>query len=165
MRLRRAFPLVLALAVLPFGLAAAQLGGIPESPGVSPGAGSPFGQAPQHGPPPVCQHLITARDETQKYGHVLSAAGRHKAPPQEICKLFRMFIAAEARMVKGLEEHSATCGVPADTIKQVKAQHLKVSQMAKQVCDVAAQGATPRFDAPAPQCTETTLRPGVPCVD
>jgi hypothetical protein len=120
MRLRRAFPLVVALAVLPLGPAAAQLGGIPESPGVSPGAGSPFGQAPRQ-PPPT--------------------------------------------MVKGLEEHSATCGVPAEVIRQVKAQHGRASQMAAQVCMVVVQGTPPRLYAPAPQCAEKALVPGVPCVD
>jgi hypothetical protein len=115
--------------------------GMPGSPGMSPGAGSPFGQAPQQGPPPACQQLMAVRDETQKHGQALSAAGKKKAPPEEICKLFKVFIAAETKMVKGLEDLQATCGVPADAIKQVKAQHAQATQMAKQVCDVAAQGA------------------------
>jgi hypothetical protein len=159
----RVLALVLVLAALPPGPAAAQFGGVQGSPPeISPGAGSPSGQAPPQRPPPACQQLLTARDETQKYGQALSAAGQKKAPPEEVCKLFKVFIRAETRMAQGLEQHSATCGVPADTIKQVKAQHLKASQMAKQVCDVA-RGT--RFDAPVPQCTETILRPGVPCVD
>ena len=116
---------------------------MPGSPGMSPGAGSPFGQAPQQGPPPACQQLLAARDETQKHGQALSAAGQKKAPPEEICKLFKVFIVAETKMVKGLETHSATCGVPPEVIKQVKAQHSKALQMSKQVCDVAAQGARP----------------------
>jgi hypothetical protein len=49
--------------------------------------------------------------------------------------------------------------------------------MAQQVCDVAAQGVTRgksvrfdapkslRFDAPPPGCSETTIRPGVPCIE
>src|SRR6266705_7030471 len=130
----RVLPLVLVLAALPLGPAAAQFGGMPGmpgSPGMSPGAGSPFG-APQQGPPPACQQLLTNRDETQKHGQALSAAGQKKAPPDEICKLFKAFLASETRMMKGLEENSATCGVPADVIKQVKAQHNKASQMAKQ---------------------------------
>jgi hypothetical protein len=45
--------------------------------------------------------------------------------------------------MKGLEENSATCGVPADVIKQVKLGHNKASETAKQVCDAAAQGARP----------------------
>jgi hypothetical protein len=145
MTLSRALPLVLVLAAVP---AAAQVGDMPASPGMSPGAGSPFGQAPQQGPPPVCQQLLTTRDEVQKHGKVLSAAGQRKAPAEEVCKLFKVFVASETRMVKGLEDNAGTCGVPAEVIKQVKTQHNKAAQMAKQVCDVAeAPWRTPRcFD-------------------
>jgi hypothetical protein len=83
------------------------------------------------------------RDETQKHGQALQAAGQKKAPPEEVCKLFKAFLAAESKMVKGLEDNSAACGVPAEVIKQVKASHGKASQMGKQVCDVAAQGPRP----------------------
>jgi hypothetical protein len=142
----RVLPLVLVLAVLPLAPAAAQFGGMPGmpgSPGMSPGAGSPFGQAPQQGPPPACQQLITTRDETQKLGQALSVAGQKKSPPEEVCKLFKVFIASETKMVKGLKDNAATCGVPPEVIKQVETQHNKAAAMAKQVCDVAAQGARP----------------------
>ena len=146
MRFSRVLPLGLALVVLPLWPAGAQFGGMPGmpgSPGMSPGTpGAPFG-APQQGPPPACQQLITYRDETQKHGQALSTAGQKKLPPEEICKLFKVFLSAETKMIKGLEEHSTTCGVPPDLIKQVKAGHSKASQMSKQVCDVAAQGARP----------------------
>ena len=143
MTLGRAFPLVLALAVLPIGPAAAQ-----------------------QVPPSACQHLLTFRDETQKHAQVLQAAGQKRVSPEELCKLFKVYLAAERKMVMGLEEHHAACGVPAEVAKQVKVQHAKSSQMGKQICEVAAMpGRPPRFDAPVPQCTEKTLRPGVPCVD
>jgi hypothetical protein len=109
------------------------------------------------------------RDETQKHGQALSAAGQKKAPPEEICKLFKVFLAAETTMVNGLEEHSGTCGVPAEVVRQVKTQHAKASRMAEQVCMVATPGGSrrlyaPPLYAPVPQCTEKTLMPGVPCV-
>jgi hypothetical protein len=49
-------------------------------------------------------------------------------------------------MIKGLEEHSATCGVPTEVLKQVKAGHSKAAQMGKQICDAAAQ---PRMVGPS----------------
>ncbi len=70
----------------------------------------------------------------------MQAAGQKKAPPEELCKLFKAFLSVEDKMLKGLEEHSATCGVPPEVLKQVKAGHSKASQMSKQICDVAAQG-------------------------
>ena len=74
-------------------------------------------------PPPACQKLVALRDETQKHGQALQAAGQKKAPPEESCKLFKAFLAAETKMIKGLEEQSATCGVPPEVLKQVKAGH------------------------------------------
>ncbi len=150
MTLSRALPLVLVLAVLPLWPAAAQFGGMPGmpgSPGMSPGTpGSPFGAAPQQGPPPACQQLLVSRDDVAKHGQALQAAGQKKVGPEELCKLFKVFLAAETKMVKGLEEHSATCGVPPEVIKQVKTGHGKAAQMGKQVCEAAAQG--PRQAAP-----------------
>jgi hypothetical protein len=126
--------------------AKAQLGdtpGMPGSPGmIAPSGVSLFG-APQsqQGPPPACQKLITYRDETTKHGQALQAAGRKKAPPEEVCKLFKAFLSAEGKMLKGLEENSATCGVPAEVITQVKTSHAKYSQMGKQVCEMTALSA------------------------
>jgi hypothetical protein len=142
----RALPLVLALAAVPLWPAAAQFGGMPGMPG-SPGMGagmpgSPFG-APQQGPPPACQQLLVLRDETQKQGQALQAAGKKKAGPEELCKLFKAYLAAEGRMIKGLEERSAMCGVPGDVIQQVKATHAKGSETGKRICEVAAQGPRP----------------------
>jgi len=118
-------------------------------------------------PPAQCQQLLTDRDETRKHGQVLQAAGKKKSPPDEVCKLFKAFLGAESTMIKGLEESSATCGVPAEVIKQVKTSHDRAAQIGKQVCEVAAQflPAPRRFDAPAPHCSEKTLQLGVPCVD
>jgi hypothetical protein len=148
MIISRALPLVLVLAAVPLSPAAAQFGGMPgmpgsPSPGMSPGMpGMGFGAAPQE-PPVVCQQLLANRDEAAKYGQALHAAGQKKAPPEELCKLFKAFLAAEGKMVKGLEENSTTCGVPPEVLKQVKASHGKASQVGKQVCEVAAQGPRP----------------------
>jgi hypothetical protein len=146
MTLSRVLPLALALVVLPLGAADAQFGGMPGMPG-SPGLpqsqGMPGFGAPQQGPPPACQQLLSYRDETGKHGQALQAAGKRKAPPEEACKLFKTFIAAETKFVKALEEQSATCGVPPDVIKQVKLSHSKATQAAKNVCDAAAQGPRP----------------------
>jgi hypothetical protein len=146
MTLSRALPLALMFAVLPLGAVDAQFGGMPGMPGGMPGApgmpGSPgmggFG-APQQGPPPVCQQILGFRDETAKHGQALQAASKKKASPDEVCKLFKAFIAAETRFMKALEENSTTCGVPPEAIKQVKAGHNKASETAKNVCDAAAQ--------------------------
>jgi hypothetical protein len=141
MTFSRAFPWVLVLAVLPLSPAVAQFGGMPGmpgSPGMSPGG---FG-APQQ-PPPACEQLLTIRDETAKHGQAIHTAGQKKAPPEELCKLFKTFLSSEGKMMKGLEQNGATCGVPPEVLKQIKASHDKAAQVGKQICDAAAQGPRP----------------------
>jgi hypothetical protein len=141
MTFSRALPWVLVLAVLPLSPAVAQFGGMPGmpgSPGMSPGG---FG-APQQ-PPPACQQLLANRDETAKHGQAIHAAGQKKVPPEELCKLFKTFLSSEGKMLKGLEQNSAACGVPPEVLKQVKASHEKAVQVGKNVCDAAAQGPRP----------------------
>jgi hypothetical protein len=151
MTLSRALPLVLVLAALPLGPAAAQFGGMPGmpgSPGMSPAPGAspamPGGafSAPQE-PPPACRQLLGSRDDVAKHGQALQAAGQKKVPPEELCKLFKAFLAAESKMMKGLQDHGATCGVPPEVLKQVKDGHGKASEVGKKVCDAAAQGPRP----------------------
>jgi hypothetical protein len=149
MTLRRALPFALLLAALPLAPAAAQFGGMPGMPGSpgmpgAPGApGGGFGAAPQQGPPPACQALLANRDETQKHAMAIRDAGKKKVGPEEACKLFKTFLASETKMIKALEEHAATCGVPPDVIKSLKAQHAQASKTGKHVCDAAAQGPRP----------------------
>jgi hypothetical protein len=152
MRPSRVIPLLLALAVVPLWPAAAQFGGMPGMPGSpgmgGPGMGSPFGAPPpQQGPPPACQQLLVIRDETQKHGAALQAAGQKKAGPEEVCKLFKVFLASEAKMIKGLKDNATTCGVPPEVLKNVTAAHGKASEMGKNICDAAAQG--PRQAGPS----------------
>ncbi len=168
MTLSRALPLALALAVMPLWPAAAQFGDMPgmpgssgtsPAPGMSPGMPGGAFSAPQ-APPPACQQLLSNRDEVNKHGQALQAAGQKKAPPDELCKLFKTFIAVESKMVKGLEENSATCGVPAEVVKQIKAGHTKASQMGKQICDAAAQGPRQAGPSLSDALGTTPLMPG-----
>ena len=140
MMLSRAAPLALALMVLPLGSAQAQFGGMPGMPG-SPGMSPGFGAAPQE-PPAACKQLIALRDETAKNAQAIGAAGqrKQKPTPEEACKLFKAYLSSEAKMLKGLEQHKATCGVPPEVITQVKTQHSQASETGKKVCEAAARG-------------------------
>ena len=148
MTLSRVVPLALMLVILPLGAAHAQFGGMPGMPGAPGMPGMPgmpgggFG-APQQGPPPACQQILTYRDETAKHGQALQAAGKKKASADEVCKLFKAFLAAETKFVKALEDNSIPCNVPAEAIKQVKLGHSKASETAKNICDAAARGPQP----------------------
>src|SRR4051812_42659778 len=99
----RTIALVALLATAPLHQANAQFGGMPGLPGAAPPGG--FG-APQ-GPPPACQALLTLRDEAQKHASAIQAANQRHAPPDEACRLFKTFLAAESKMIKSVEESSA----------------------------------------------------------
>jgi hypothetical protein len=164
MSLRRALPLVLVLAASPLQPATAQFGGMPGLPG-SGGPGSPggmqggFGGPPPSAPPPACQQLLANRDETQKHANALRDAGQKKAPPEEACKLFKVFLASETKMIKGLEQHSSTCGVPGDVIKQLKGNHAAAEKQGKQVCDAAANAGKPTGPSLSDALGAPTLMP------
>jgi hypothetical protein len=140
----RALPLVGLLIAVPFA-ASAQFGGMPGMPG-NPGMPGGFGAPPQaqpQQPPPACQQLLALRDETQKHGQAIQKANEKKGTVQEACRLFKAYLGAEVKFMKGIEEHARTCGVPPEVLKQVKESHAKASQIGKQVCDAAAQGPRP----------------------
>jgi hypothetical protein len=101
--------------------------------------------------PPACQRLLATKDQVLKHSQAVQTATRRKAPPEEICKLFNAFLAAETRMVKDLEERRATCGISRALVAQVKAVHGRTAAMGKQLCDVATQWPAARD----PECFDT----------
>ena len=115
--------------------------GMPGAPGGMPGGGG-FG-GPQQGPPPACRELLAMRDEVQKHGTAIQKANERKATVQEACKLFKTFLASEAKMIKSVEENLTVCGVPSEVPKQMKGGHAHAEQIAKQVCEAAAMGPRP----------------------
>jgi hypothetical protein len=133
--------LAIAIVAVTIPRAGAQFGGMPGMPG-SPGAGGGFG-APQQGPPPKCQALLSIRDELQKRGEAIQNANQKKADVKVACGLFRNYLATESKMLKMLETDGPTCGVPAQVAQQVRGSHAKASQLGKQVCDAAARGPAP----------------------
>jgi hypothetical protein len=76
----------------------------------------------------------------RKHGVAIRRANERKASVQEGCKLFEIFLAAEANFIKGLEHNSRTCRVSSDFIKEMKDRHAKASQIGKEVCDMTARG-------------------------
>jgi len=137
MSVYRALALLAILAAMPNSVLA-QFGGMPGMPGMG-GPGMGFG-GPPAGPPPACQQLLVLRDETQKNANAIQKASEKKQGPDVACKLFKTFLATEAKMIKGIETNAQLCGVPPEMPKQMKAGHAKAQQIAKQVCDAAERG-------------------------
>ncbi len=83
--------------------------------------------------------FMPLREEAEKRGKLIKAAGERKAPPDEACKLIGNFGQAEIKMIKYVEANATKCGIPAQIGEQLKTGHQNTEKMQKQVCAVAQQ--------------------------
>jgi hypothetical protein len=128
---------------------AASIGSAPSafpSAGAAPvSGGGAFGPSPgqqQAGPPggeDCMKKFVPLREEAEKRGKAIKAAGERRAPPDEACKLIGNFSQAELKMIKYIEGNSARCGIPDEIGKQLRAGHKNTEQMQQKVCSVAQQ--------------------------
>jgi hypothetical protein len=105
----------------------------------------PFGAAP---PAPTLQAegadecmkgFLVLREDTEKRGKMIKAAGERHAPPDEACKLIGDFGQAELKMIKYVQSHAAKCGIPPQVSDQLKDGHKHTEGMQKKVCQIAQQ--------------------------
>ena len=97
--------------------------------------------------------FIPLREEAERRGKLIKAAGERHAAPDEACKLIGSFGQAEAKMIKYVETYSAKCGIPPQIADQLKNGHKNTEAMQKKVCAVAQQGGQQRGPA-APSLSE-----------
>ena len=83
--------------------------------------------------------FMPLREEAEKRGKLIKAAGDRKAPPDEACKLIGNFGQAEIKMIKFVETNAARCGIPPQVADQMKAGHKNTDSMQKKVCAAAQQ--------------------------
>jgi hypothetical protein len=131
------------------GAPRAAVGAPPASPFPSAGA-SPFGgsggfQQPASAPPQAGQsdacmkNFTPLREEAERRGKLIKAASDRHASPEEACKLISNFGEAETKMIKYVESHSASCGIPAQVSEQLKTGHKGTETLRQKVCSVAQQ--------------------------
>jgi hypothetical protein len=105
----------------------------------APSAG--FGAPPaQQQEPPCFKDFSKLRTVTETRAKAVKEAGDRHAPPKEACKLFNSFIAAEAKMIKYIEDNGTWCGIPPQVLTQMKEGHTKASAVRTRVCQLAARG-------------------------
>jgi hypothetical protein len=129
-------------------------GAAPAATGVAPGSfpaagaapltGSAFERGPappsQAGAPDECMKgFVPLREEAERRGKLIKAAGDRKATPAEACKLIGNFGQAEVKMIKYVESHAAKCGIPPQVTEQLKTGHKNTESMQKKVCGIAQQ--------------------------
>jgi hypothetical protein len=104
------------------------------------GAFSPAPPAAAQGPSDACMKgFIPLREETERRGKLIKAAGDRKAGPDEACKLLGSYSQAELKMMKYVKDNSAKCGIPAQIYEQLQAGHKNTEAMQRKVCAVAQQ--------------------------
>ena len=67
--------------------------------------------------------FMPLREEAEKRGKLIKAAGERKAPPDEACKLIGNFGQAEIKMIKYVEANSTACGIAPDLADHLRAGH------------------------------------------
>jgi hypothetical protein len=114
----------------------------------------PMSAAPQGGSPDSCmKEFVPLRDEAERRGKMIKAASDRKATPDEACKLFAAYSAAEVKMIKYIEAHAANCGIPAQIADQLKANHKGTEGVQGKVCK-AAEMMKQRQQQAAPQLSD-----------
>jgi hypothetical protein len=98
----------------------------------------------QQGMPPCMAQFVPLRAEAEKRGAAIKAAAERKAPRDQLCQLFRSFIAAESKVVKFLTDNQAACGIPADAVKSSKAGHSHTVGMQQKICAEGVEASKPR---------------------
>ena len=69
------------------------------------------------------KEFIPLREEAERRGKLIKAASDRKASPDEACKLIGNFGKAEVKMIKYVEAHAASCGIPQQIAEQLKTGH------------------------------------------
>ncbi len=83
--------------------------------------------------------FMPLREEAEKRGKLIKAAGERKAAPDEACKLIGNFGQAEIKMIKFVESNAARCGIPPSVAEQMKNGHKNTEGMRAKVCAAAQQ--------------------------
>jgi hypothetical protein len=127
------------------------------------GPGLPPPGAPQPGAPPCMNEFVPLRTEAEKRAGAIKAGIDKKVPREEVCNLFKRFSEAEARVVKFLKDKQTSCGVPADAVKQVSANHAKTVKTRDQICAVGPTAGPARPTGPGlSEALGTARGPGGP---
>jgi hypothetical protein len=92
------------------------------------------------GPPEACMKgFMPLREEAEKRGKLIKAASDRHAPPDEACKLISAYSQSEVKMIKYVESHATSCGIPTSVADQLKGGHKNTEALEKKVCNVAQQ--------------------------
>jgi hypothetical protein len=137
---------VLAAAAGSHGAAAQGMmmppGMMPPGPSAAPGA-------------PQCNDFIKLRDDTEKKAAAINAVNKNHGDRKEMCAAVTKFTAAEAAVLKFLEDNKTWCGIPDVAVTNAKASHEKTTKFRDVVC----------AEAPKPKAPTLSDAIGTPSLD
>jgi len=104
---------------------------------------------------PQCNDFIKLRDDTEKKAAAIAAVNKNHGDRKEMCAAVTKFTAAEALVVKFLDENKTWCGVPDVAVTNAKAGHEKTVKFRDTVC----------AEAPKPKAPTLSDAIGTPSLD
>ncbi len=107
--------------------------------------------------PEQCNAFITLRSDAQQKAAAVRNAMQQKAERKEICALATRFTAAEAAVLKFLQDNKTWCSIPEEAIKTTKANHDQTLKFRAAACTEA-----PAAHPKAPTLSDAI---GTPSVD
>jgi hypothetical protein len=117
--------------------------------GAAPAGAGGFGP-PRAQDPPCFKEFVPLRDAAEQKGLLIKAAVERKADRQEVCKLFKVYAAAESKVMKFITENKEQCQVPQQAVNQMQANHDRTVKTRDQVC-AGGPGAAGGPAPPPPQ--------------
>ncbi|HEX4408672.1 MAG TPA: hypothetical protein VH206_07870 [Xanthobacteraceae bacterium] len=73
--------------------------------------------------PAVCGDFQKLSEDAGKKAQAVQAGMKAKVERKEVCKLMTVFVAAETKVVKFLQDNQTWCGVPAQVVANSKTAH------------------------------------------
>jgi hypothetical protein len=80
--------------------------------------------------------FASLREEAERRGRLIKAAGERHAPPEEVCKLIGSFGRSEIKLIQYIEVNAA-CGAPSRVSEQLRTGHMNTEAMQNKVCALA----------------------------
>jgi hypothetical protein len=125
-----------SLIALTLSAGAQMMGPGMMGPGMMGGAGMGAPPPPQQQQMPPCvKDFMPLRNEAEKRAGALKAVMEKKPTREQACAAFKNFSGAEARVVAYVRKNGEWCGIPAEAVKGMAANHARTMQAQKQICD------------------------------
>jgi hypothetical protein len=149
-----------SLLALTFGAGAQMMGPGMMGPGMmGPGVGAPPPPQQQQMPPCI-KDFMPLRTEAEKRANALKTVMQKKPTREEACAAFKNFSGAESRVVAYVKKNGEWCGIPAEAVKAMAANHAKTMKAQKQICDGGGfAGGAPKPSGPGLSEALGTNRP------